>query len=231
MNTRSPRVALAFTAFALLLVAACGPPPASSPEPSSSSAPGAAGSGGAAPPAAPPPRQAAPTPPPPAVAQVPAGTAIHVELLDALSSGTSTAGQSFRGRLTADVVADGRVVFPTGATVAGTVREAVPLKKFGGQPKLVLALESIDGVAIVASVVEEGKKQAARDAAKIGGGAVAGAIVGHQVDDEKGKLIGAVVGGAIGTAVAAQTGKELELPVGTALAASLEEGVSVTLDR
>ena len=82
-----------------------------------------------------------------------------------------------------------------------------------------------------ASVRQEGKKQAGRDAAKIGGGAAAGAILGHQIDGDHGKVLGAVVGGAIGTAVAANTGKELELPVGTPVSIEIEQAIEIPTVR
>jgi hypothetical protein len=132
------------------------------------------------------------------------------------------------------LVADGELVAPAGAEVSGTVTEVVPLKKFGGQPSLSLAFDSLvvqDGapVPVLAYFTSAGKKQAGRDAAKIGGGAAAGAVIGHQVDDDKGAEIGAVVGGAIGTAVAAKTGKEIELAAGTAILVALENDVQVRL--
>ncbi len=168
------------------------------------------------------------------VAEFPAGTEIEVEMLDTLSSGTSQVGDRFRAQLVYELVSGGHRGAPAGAVVLGTVTEVVPLKKFGGQPKISLSfdsLETADGgaVALTASLVHEGNKQAARDAAKIGGGAAAGAIIGHQVDDDKGKTIGALVGGAIGTAVAAKTGKEVEISTGTTIVMVLENGIRVRM--
>lgn len=165
---------------------------------------------------------------------VPAGTELEVELLDTLSSGMNQVGDPVRGRLVGDLVAEGRQVAPAGAEVLGTVTEVVPLKKFGGQPMITMVFESLvtaDGgsVPLMASHVAAGKKQAGRDAAKIGGGAAAGAVIGHQVDDDKGKEIGALLGGAIGTAVAAKTGKEVELTAGTTIVIALENDVQVRL--
>ena len=167
--------------------------------------------------------------------ELPAGTELEVELLDTLSSGTNRVGDPVRALLVGDLVADGRRVAPAGAEVLGTVTDVVPLKKFGGQPKISFAFESLgieDGtsVPVLASHVEAGAKQAGRDAAKIGGGAAAGAVIGHQVDGDKGKEIGALIGGAIGTAVAATTGKEVELPAGTTIVVALETDVRVQLE-
>jgi len=162
---------------------------------------------------------------------VPAGTALEVELLDSLSSGTNQVGDAVRAKLTSDLTIDGKRVATAGAELYGTVTEVQPLKKFGGQPAIAVAFEELDAdsgetLAIEAWLSEVGKKQGGRDAAKIGGGAVAGAIVGHQVDDDKGSEIGALVGGAIGTAIAAKTGKEIEVPAGTMMFVVLEGDAS-----
>lgn len=183
-------------------------------------------------------RPAAPAAPPAPVmvtVNVPSGTEVEVEILDALSSGTSAVGDAFRARLTRDLVAEGWVIAPAGAEVLGRVTEVVPLKKFGGQPQLTVTFDSLelDGggtIPVMATLVQVGKKQAGRDAAKIGGGAAAGAVVGHQIDGDKGKAIGAIVGGAIGTAVAAKTGKEVEIPAGTVAVVTLEDGFSVQVE-
>jgi len=60
-----------------------------------------------------------------------------------------------------------------------------------------------------------------------GGGAAVGAILGHQIDDSKGKVVGAILGAAAGTAVAAKTGKEIELPAGTLVSIQIEEDVEI----
>ena len=168
------------------------------------------------------------------VIDVAAGTEFEVEILDTLSSGMSQVGDPVRGRLVQELFVDGKRVAPAGAEVRGTITEVVPLKKFGGQPSITLLFERLavdngTNVSVMASHTAAGKKQAGRDAAKIGGGAVAGAVIGHQVDDDKGKELGALIGGAIGTAVAAKTGKELELTAGTTIIVVLEDDAQVRL--
>lgn len=163
--------------------------------------------------------------------QLPAGTELALEMLSGLSSGTSVVGDRFRARVLTDVMAGDAVAIPAGSAVEGSVTDVVPLKKIGGQPQIALGFDLVElasgAVPIRASLIEAGKKQAGRDAAKIGGAAAAGAVLGHQVDEEKGKLIGAIVGGAIGTAVAAKTGKEVELPAGTQISVQLEQAIEI----
>ncbi len=97
----------------------------------------------------------------------------------------------------------------------GTVTEAVPLPRIGGQAKLTLKLTDLvlpsgTTVPIHASVVQVGANQTGRDAATIGGGAVAGGILGEHLSKSggKGSVIGALVGAVAGAAVASRTGKE-----------------------
>ena len=181
-----------------------------------------------------PPPVAQPKPKPaPIVVRVPAGTLISVELMDELSSGVNLPGDTFRSRVVEDVVYDGYVVVPAGSTIVGAVDEvkSAKNKKIGGRAKLLLSFEQIElgtgNVAMTAWVTHKGKSETPKDAATIGGAAVLGAIIGHQVsDDDKGTAIGAVVGGAAGTAIAAHTdGKEVTVPAGSV--ASLELGAPI----
>jgi hypothetical protein len=184
------------------------------------------------PPAAEPPPAAAAPEPSFVTVRVPAGTELEIELTDTLSSGVNHVGDPVRARLAGDLIADGMLVAAAGTELVGSVTEVVPLKKFGGQPRISVAfdslqLESGDSLQLQASHTETGKKQAGRDAAKIGGSAAAGAVIGHQVDDDKGTELGAVVGGVIGTVVAAKTGKEVELTAGSTITVAVQEELQI----
>jgi hypothetical protein len=194
-------------------------------------------------PSPPPARQPRPAPrpkpvpePEPIVVRLAAGTLIDVELMDDLSSGTNLPGDTFRSRVVEDVVVNGQVVVPTGTMITGAVEEVASAKnkKIGGRASLLLSFDTINldtgDVAINAWVTQKGKSETPKDAATIGGAAVLGAIIGHQVsDDDKGTAIGAVVGGAAGTAIAAHTnGKEVGVPAGSI--ASLELGAPVDVE-
>jgi outer membrane lipoprotein SlyB len=65
-----------------------------------------------------------------------------------------------------------------------------------------------------------------RDAAVIGGGAAAGAIVGAISGGGKGAKKGAIIGGVAGTgAVLATKGKEVELPAGSRWTVRVKDSV------
>ncbi len=171
----------------------------------------------------------------PVVVRIPAGTALAVQITEPLSTKTTTVGTPVAARLAEDLVIDGRRVARAGASVHGTVASVVSAKKkIGGKAKLGLTFDRLeliggDVVTIAASTLEEGKSSTAKDAAKIGGGTAAGAILGHQVDGDKGKLIGGILGGALGTLAASKTGAELELPADTVIAVAIDSDVEVRL--
>ncbi len=167
---------------------------------------------------------------------VPAGTQFDVEVTSHLASNTSAPGQSFRVRVAQDVRADGEVAIPAGSEILGEVVQAVPLRKVGGQAKLELrftdlVLPSGTTVPIDASFVQQGRNETGRDAAAIGGGAAAGAILGRVVkkgDRSKGTLIGAILGAAAGAVIASRTpGEEVVIPEGTVLGVKLDGSVQV----
>jgi len=160
---------------------------------------------------------------------------MDVEFLQKLSSHESQAGQAFSARLVEPVRVGGRIAIPEGAIISGTVIEAKPAKKVGGRSTLSLdfdLLELPSGHSYPVTVVfsQKGKSSTGRDAAIIGGSTVGGAILGHQVDDDKGKEIGAVVGAIAGTVAASQTrAKPVEILPGTVLTLEASEPLHVEI--
>lgn len=178
---------------------------------------------------------AASTPPPPPapapaakVTVVPTGTELSVELAAPITTKTAKVGDRVDARLASDLVVDGTVVARAGASVQGSVTEVVSgSHKIGGTPTLGLTFDGLelaggDMAAISGKLVQQGKSDTAKDSAKIAGATVAGAIIGHQIDSDKGKIIGGLLGGAAGTAAAAKTGGEVEVPAGTVVGFRLD---------
>ncbi|HEU0225660.1 MAG TPA: glycine zipper 2TM domain-containing protein [Steroidobacteraceae bacterium] len=167
---------------------------------------------------------------------VPAGTSISVELPAAISSKTARVGDRVSAYLTSDLVVDGKVLARAGGLLQGSVSSVVSgSQRIGGTPELGLRFDNLtlaDGNdtpvnGTVTQVAE--KSDTARDTAKIVGGAAAGAVIGHQVDGDKGKIIGGLLGAAAGAAAAKKTGTEVELPAGTVLGFTLNSPVTVTM--
>ena len=189
--------------------------------------------------AAPTPAPAKPKPTPVAAGPrdyvIPAGTSISVQLPAELSTKTAKVGQRITGNLTNDIVVDGKVVAKAGAPVQGSITEVISgSKTIGGKPTLGLTFDSLTSSggdrpisARITQVADKSDK--AGDTAKIAGGAVAGGVVGHQIDSDKGKVIGALIGAAAGTAAAKKTGKEVVLPAGTVVGMTLDSSVTVTM--
>ncbi|MDH3284184.1 MAG: hypothetical protein OEQ13_05550 [Acidobacteriota bacterium] len=170
--------------------------------------------------------------------ELPAATTVAVELQGAVSSEASVPGDAVAGRVAEDVVQGGLVVIPAGASVSGSVVDAVRQKKIGGQARLVvvfdrLELPSGDVVPIEASFVAEGKKQTKRDAATIGGATAGGALLGRILKDDdrdKGTLVGAILGAAVGAAVASNNEADpIALEPGAVAVAALDVPVRIAV--
>lgn len=165
-------------------------------------------------------------PPPPPVT-VPAGTSVSVKLNSGYSTKTTVAGEVVNAELASDLVVDGRRVAKAGAPISGRVTEVTSgSKKIGAVPALKIDFTQLvvaDGstMPVAIRINQKGQSEKGRDTAKIAGGAAAGAIIGHQIDDDKGKVIGGLLGGAAGAIGAQKTGTEVELPAGSVHAASV----------
>jgi hypothetical protein len=166
---------------------------------------------------------------------VPSGTSLSVQLPAEISTKTAKVGQRLTGNLTNDIVVDGKVVARAGTPVQGSITEVISgSKTIGGKPTLGITFDSLmfEGGdrpinARITQVADKSDKGG--DTAKIAGGALAGGVVGHQIDSDKGKVIGALIGAAAGTAAAKKTGKEVVLPAGTVVGMTLESPVTVTM--
>jgi sRNA-binding protein len=180
------------------------------------------------------------TPPPAAAApvqtpvEVRAGTQLVVALASDVTTKTAKVGDRFEARLATALRSDDRLVAPEGARITGTITEVVSgSSQIGAVPALGLRfdqLELADGrqVAIRGELQQLGASEKGADAAKIIGGAAAGAVIGHQIKHgTKGKVIGGILGGAAGALVAKNTGAELQLQAGSQLTIVLEQGFVV----
>lgn len=176
----------------------------------------------------------------PRVVRVAAGTSFDVEFRDTLSSQTSEVGDLFRARITADVYEDGVLAIPRGSEVVGSVTQVQPTRRVGGRAVLGLRFTDLvlptgEAVPLAASLVAEGQSETGRDAATIGGGAAAGAILGrilNKGDKSRGAILGAILGAAAGTAVAARTpGEEVTLPEGAVVGLRLDDELEVRRRR
>jgi hypothetical protein len=165
---------------------------------------------------------------------VPAGTSLEIALGTELDTRKVHVGDAVEGTLASPIVVGASRAVEPGARIHGTVTEVVSGgARIGGVPTLGLAFDSItveDGsrVPISAHFLQQAKSDTGKDAAKILGGAAAGAVVGHQVKkDDKGTIIGGILGGAAGAAAAKNTGGEVSLPAGTVISVTTDSSFQV----
>lgn len=171
--------------------------------------------------------------PPPSPIVVPAGTQVAVALSQNVNTKKVLVGAPVEGKLASDLVVGGRVAAKAGAAVHGSVTQVVSgSDKIGGVPTIGLRFDTLvaaDGSTktINASYLQQSKSETGKDTAKIVGGAAAGAIIGHQVDDDKGTVIGGLLGAGAGAAAAQKTGGDIKLTAGQVLNVSTTTGFEV----
>jgi hypothetical protein len=149
-----------------------------------------------------------------------------------LSASKNSVGDGFSGVLFQSVkTSSGKVVFPKGAHVNGTVVAAKGQGRFKGSGALGIQVTSIAGMPVhVSSYEQEQKGKGKRTAGFIGGGAGGGALIGGLAGGGKGALIGGLVGAGAGTAGAAFTGnKDVVIPSETNVSFHLTSPVTITI--
>jgi hypothetical protein len=173
--------------------------------------------------------------PPPHTVTIAAGTNLVVRLTEQLSSNRNTAGDAFRGTLDQQIILDGFIIAEKGSAVRGKIVAAEKAGHVTGKSELALELTEInttDGQTVyvhTSDVTRQGPSSTGENAAKVGGGAALGAIIGAIAGGGKGAAIGAGVGGAAGTGVMLSTrGKPTVLPVETRLTFRLNDPVMIT---
>jgi len=162
---------------------------------------------------------------------IPAGTQLSLVLETPLSSVTSHAGDRIEARVERATSEDGRVLLPGGTLLKGHVLDAQPSGRVSGKARVTVAFDQI---------VVRGRSQRlqtteieavaddshGRDAAIIGGGTAAGAIIGGIAGGGKGAGKGAIIGGIAGAgAVLGTKGKEIEVPAGSRWSVRVKDGV------
>jgi hypothetical protein len=164
-----------------------------------------------------------------------AGTLLPVRIGETLSSAHSQIGDTFLATLTQPLVIDGFVIAERGARVEGRVVDAAQAGRVRGLSHLgisVVRLATSDGQNIrirTEPYVKDGGSSTGTDAAKIGGGAALGAIIGAIAGGGKGAAIGAGAGGAVGAGDVMLThGPSAEIKVETRVTFRVQDSVTIT---
>lgn len=187
-----------------------------------------------APPAAPAAAPAAPAPAPIRQVSVPAGTPIHIQMIDSVDSGTNHAGDLFRASLAFPIVINGEPIVPTGTDVFVKLINSNSAGRLTGRSELTLQLARLDfqgkSYALSSDDYQDvGKSRGKRTAVGAGVGAAVGAALGGIFGGGKGAAIGAGAGGGAGTAGAASTGNtQVRISSETKLDFNLQQPVDIT---
>ena len=139
---------------------------------------------------------------------VPPGAMLRIRINRGLTSQQTQPGTNFDGTVLTDVIADGAVAIPRGATVQGTVLDAKKAGVFKGHGELALQLTGLTlggqiyPIATQVWVSDGGDKTAGTVNRTVGTSAV-GALIGALAGGGEGAAIGAGVGAGAGLASSA----------------------------
>jgi len=181
-------------------------------------------------------------------ADLPTGTAIKMKLETALSSRESKEGDGFSGRVTEDVVVNGKTIIPVGASVSGRLLRVSDPRRIGGVGSIQMLPEAVmlpngKSFAINASLVdtslpsylkvdEEGRVKgegiSKGDKVEMAGGTGTGMIVGAIAGGGKGLLVGGMVGGGATVVHWLTKRHSVDIPAGTELIMEVSRPMNVS---
>ena len=188
----------------------------------------------------PPTRGAGAEPPPPVTEEllIPADSVIGLQIDTFVTTDRAEVEDDVQARVTRDVLVSRRVAIPAGSLVNGSVVMVERGGNLQGAARLGVRFHTVvldDGMEVpiaTATVYREGRSRGRDNAARIGGGAVAGAILGAIFGGGRGAAIGGAAGAAGGTAAAAAGDAEpATLPAGTTLTVRLSRPSRVAVAR
>ncbi len=169
---------------------------------------------------------------------IPADSVIGLQIDTFVTTDHAEVEDDVAARVTRDVTVARRVAIPAGSVVNGSVVLVERGGKLRGTARLGVRFHTVvldDGVEVpiaTETVYREGGSRGRDNAAKIGGGAVAGAILGAIFGGGRGAAIGGAAGAAGGTAAAAAGDAEAAtLPAGATLTVRLSRPSSVSAAR
>ena len=168
------------------------------------------------------------------VVTVPSGTLLQVRVNQHLNSKTIQAGTPFDAMVVNDIVSNGQVAIPRGASVQGTVIDAESSGALKGRGELGLRLDRVTlggqtyPISSDVFTARGGDKTVQTVNSAVGLGAL-GAIFGAVAGGGAGAAIGAGVGGAVGLGASAASGRgNVFIPSEAVLTFRLTQPATVT---
>ena len=162
---------------------------------------------------------------------------VGIQLDQSISSETAKIEDRVTGKVTRDVTVDGRTAIAAGTKLEGVVSLVERGGKFRERSRVGIRFNMLilaDGLRVpiqTEAIVREGDSPAGEATAKIGGSAVAGAIVGGLIGGKRGAAIGTAAAAAGGTAVVAAGGRNAAVIQNGPLTVKLTQPVTVTIER
>jgi hypothetical protein len=182
----------------------------------------------------------APEPPAPQFVEliVAADSVVGLQVETALTSERARVEDEVVARVTRDVRVGDRVAIPAGATAQGEVTLVERGGRLRNRARLGIRFTSIvlaDGTRVpieTDTIYREGDAPGGESAAKIGGGAIGGAIIGGILGGAKGAILGGSAGAGAGTAAVLAGGRNAAtLPAGTPVTVRVLTPVTVTVEK
>jgi type IV secretory pathway VirB10-like protein len=185
----------------------------------------------------------APQPPPPPQKTfeelvVSADSVIGLRIESTVSSEVAKVEDPVEARVTRDVRIGSEVAIPSGSRVLGSVILVERGGKMKNAARIGVRFHTLalsDGTRMpmhTEAIYREGKSPGQESAAKVGGAAVGGAILGAIIGGGKGAAIGGAVGAAGGTGVVMAGGRNpAVLASGTSLTVRLSQPVTIVVER
>ena len=179
---------------------------------------------------------------------LPVGTAIRMKLDASISTRDSAPGEAFSGKISQDVVVEGRTVIPAGAKLNGRVSRLFEPRRIAGRPSIQLVPDSvtlpsgkvlpIDALVVDTSnpktlhVNDEGRIKgpgiSKQDKVEFVATSAAGTVAGSVISLGTGTWIGAAAGATFATGRWLIRRHSLELPAGTELIMEITNPVATS---
>jgi hypothetical protein len=169
---------------------------------------------------------------------IPADSVIGLQTENRLSSETARIEDRVEARVTRDVKVGDRVAIPAGARALGSVMQVERGGKFKERARLGIRFNMLvlaDGTRVpinTETIVRDGEAPGNSSAAKVGGGAVVGTILGAILGGSKGAAIGGAAGAASGgAAVMASDRSAATFLAGTPVTVRILSPVTITNEK
>ena len=181
-----------------------------------------------------------PEPPEPRFVElvVSADSVVGLQVETALTSERARVEDEVEARVTRDVRVGERVAIPAGSKADGEVTLVERGGRMRDRARLGIRFTSIvlaDGTRVpieTDTIFREGDAPGGESAAKIGGGAIGGAIIGGILGGAKGAIIGGTAGAGAGSAAVLAGGRNAAtLPAGTPVTVKVLKPVTVEVEK